>query len=72
MSDQVESSFTPSTAGAAPAPSAAHAEFPEYDCYCGLGPACHLFREMTEQERTTCSQDKRQTAQWLWVNGVHE
>lgn len=39
-------------------------------CYCGLGPACHLWRVMTAEERAICSRDKRLTAQRLWKNGM--
>lgn len=39
-------------------------------CYCGLGPACPLWREMTPEERTDCSLDKRLYAQRLWKNGL--
>lgn len=39
-------------------------------CYCGLGPACPLWREMTPDERIDCSLDKRLYAQRLWKNGL--
>ena len=39
-------------------------------CYCGLGPACYLWRQMTPDERLECSLDKRGTAQYLWKNGM--
>ena len=35
-------------------------------CYCGLGPACPLWRQMTPEQRTDCSLDKRLSAQRLW------
>ncbi len=41
-------------------------------CYCGLGPACHLWRQFTPEERLACSLDKRATAQYLWKNGVSQ
>lgn len=40
------------------------------ECYCGLGPACPLWRQMTAQQRTECSLDQRATAQRLWINGM--
>jgi hypothetical protein len=39
-------------------------------CYCGLGPACPLWREMTPDERMDCSADKRLYAQRFWKNGM--
>ena len=39
-------------------------------CYCGLGPACPLWRRMTPEQRTACSLDQRATAQRLWINGM--
>lgn len=39
-------------------------------CYCGLGPACPLWRQMTPEERRLCSDDKRLYAQRLWKNGM--
>lgn len=39
-------------------------------CYCGLGPACPLWREMTPDERADCSADKRLYAQRFWKNGM--
>jgi hypothetical protein len=39
-------------------------------CYCGLGPACSLWRALTPEERTLCSFDKRATAQYMWKNGM--
>lgn len=41
-----------------------------FECYCGLGPACPLFRQMTPEQRSQCSQDKRQTEQYYWKNGM--
>lgn len=41
------------------------------DCYCGLGPACHLWRQMTPAQRADCSLDKRLTAQRYWKNGLY-
>ena len=40
------------------------------ECYCGLGPACHLWREMTPEQRADCSLDKRVYAQRMWKNGM--
>lgn len=45
-------------------------ESPTFECYCGLGPACPLFRAMTPQQRTACSRDKRQTGQSYYKNGL--
>lgn len=39
-------------------------------CYCGLGPACHLWRQFSPDERLACSLDKRATAQYEWKNGM--
>lgn len=41
-----------------------------YGCYCGLGPACPSWRQMSPAQREECSQDKRLTAQRLWKNGM--
>lgn len=40
------------------------------ECYCGLGPACHLWRQMTPEQRVDCSLDKRATAQRYWRTGM--
>ena len=40
------------------------------ECYCGLGPACPSWREMSSVQRAECSLDKRLTAQRLWKNGM--
>lgn len=40
------------------------------ECYCGLGPACPLWRQMTPEQRADCSADKRLVAQRLWKNGL--
>lgn len=40
------------------------------ECYCGLGPACHLWRAFTPEQRRECSLDKRAVAQALWMNGM--
>ena len=45
-------------------------EAPAIDCYCGLGPACPLFRMLTPAERVDCSRDKRQTGQSYYMNGM--
>jgi len=39
-------------------------------CYCGLGPACSLWRQMTPEQRADCSADKRLASQRLWKNGM--
>jgi len=40
------------------------------ECYCGLGPACPIWTDMTPEERATCSRDKRAYAELLWKHGV--
>lgn len=40
------------------------------ECYCGLGPACPLWRQFTPVQRTACSLDRRAVAQALWMNGM--
>lgn len=40
------------------------------NCYCGLGPACYGWGQMSPEEREECSQDKRMTAQRRWKNGI--
>ena len=40
------------------------------ECYCHLGPACHLWRQMTPAQRRACSLDQRASAQYLWKNGM--
>lgn len=40
------------------------------ECYCGLGPACYLWRQMTPEQREQCSIDKRFTAQRYWRTGM--
>ena len=44
----------------------------EFECYCGLGPACPMFGQMNAVQRADCTRDKRQTAQWMFVNGMTE
>lgn len=39
-------------------------------CYCGLGPACEIWRKMTPEEREACTRDKRAYEQLLWKHGV--
>lgn len=39
-------------------------------CYCGLGPACYLWRQLTPEQRVECSLDKRATGQYMWKNGM--
>ena len=43
-----------------------------FECYCGLGTACPAFRQMTAAQREICSRDHRQTAQWMYINGMEE
>ena len=33
------------------------------ECYCGLGPACYLWREMTPEQRADCSAVQQTAAQ---------
>jgi hypothetical protein len=40
------------------------------ECYCGLGPACHLWRRMTPEQRQECSWEHRLVAQRYWKNGM--
>lgn len=40
------------------------------ECYCGLGPACPVWSQMSPEERETCSRDKRAYAELLWKHGV--
>ncbi len=40
------------------------------ECYCGLGPACELWRKMTPAQRADCTRDKRASGQLLWRHGV--
>ena len=40
------------------------------ECYCGLGPACEVWRKMTPAERADCTRDKRAYAELLWKHGV--
>lgn len=40
------------------------------ECYCGLGPACEIWRKMTPDERASCTRDKRAYAQLLWMQGA--
>lgn len=39
-------------------------------CYCGLGPACYLWRQMSPEQRVDCSLDKRFVAQRFWKTGM--
>ena len=39
-------------------------------CYCGLGPACTIWRQMTPEQRADCSLDKRLLAQRFWKNSM--
>lgn len=40
------------------------------ECYCGLGPACSLWRRMTPEQRIQCSWDRRLVQQRLYKNGM--
>lgn len=40
------------------------------DCYCGLGPACPSYREMTSEQREACSTNMRAIAQAYYMNGL--
>lgn len=40
------------------------------DCYCGLGPECTHWEEMTPQGRVDCARDKRAAVDALWKNGT--
>ena len=42
------------------------------ECYCGLGPACEVWRKLTPDERLACSTDKRAYSQLLWKHGVRK
>ena len=39
-------------------------------CYCGLGPACPVWRQMTPEQRRDCSVSRRLAAQRNWKNGM--
>lgn len=39
-------------------------------CYCGFGRACPFWAKMSADERTRCSEDKRQTAEALFKVGM--
>ena len=39
-------------------------------CYCGFGPACHLWRQMDEAHRAECSLDMRAQVQRMWRTGM--
>ena len=51
-------------------PAASMREPPPFECYCGLGPACPIFRLMTPEQRDDCTRDKRRTAQAYYRNGI--
>lgn len=40
------------------------------DCYCGLGPECTHWNEMTPEGREACSYDKRAAIEAMWRNGT--
>ncbi|MBI3567074.1 MAG: hypothetical protein HY084_02570 [Gemmatimonadetes bacterium] len=60
----------PAASRGSPDPRAMADEIGEYECYCGLGPACPVFLLMTPDERTACTRDKRRTAQSYYRNGL--
>lgn len=62
----------PASAAPKAEPPKAADEAVEFECYCGLGTACPGFREMNASQRAACTCDKRQTAQWMYVNGMTE
>jgi len=41
-------------------------------CYCGLYDECPQWDRMTDDERRSCSSDKRATVESLWKTGVRE
>jgi hypothetical protein len=41
-------------------------------CYCGLYDECPQWDRMTEDERRSCSVDKRATVESIWKTGVRE
>ena len=51
-------------------PASKTGEPPPFECYCGLGPACPIFRLMTPEQRDDCTRDKRRTAQAYYRNGI--
>ena len=40
------------------------------ECYCGLGPACPIWGQMTPEERVACTRDKRAYGQLFWRHGI--
>ena len=40
------------------------------ECYCGLGPACSRWHQLTAEQRVECSLDRRLIAQRYWKNGL--
>ena len=40
------------------------------ECFCGLGPDCHLWQVMSPEQRVACSIDKRVSAQRFWRTGM--
>lgn len=43
-------------------------QYPE--CYCGLGPACGVYRQLTPEQRIECSTERRRTMQTYFKNGM--
>ena len=67
-----QSSAASDTSKAAPAKVPPVEDTAVFECYCGLGTACPAYRQMDSAQRAACSCDKRQTAQWMFVNGMKE
>lgn len=40
------------------------------ECYCGLGPACSRWNQLSPEQRVECSLDHRLMAQRFWKNGM--
>ena len=40
------------------------------DCYCGLGPACYHWKNLSPEGRIACSCDKRMSAESYWKTGT--
>ena len=51
-------------------PARATSEPQAYECYCGLGPACPIFGQMTTEQQQECTRDKRRMAQQYYRNGI--
>ncbi|HSQ29160.1 MAG TPA: hypothetical protein VLN49_04880 [Gemmatimonadaceae bacterium] len=40
------------------------------ECYCGFGPACYRWGQLSPEQRVQCSLDHRLIAQRFWKNGM--